>query len=91
MIKLDLNKDLETIDGLPVGNINMAKIVADRLFSSPDGDALKYLDWALTLQRTGVLTVDSSDYDHLLNFVKANKTILAGYKGQILKAIISSK
>lgn len=91
MIKLNLKKELVTLDGQAVPEINMAKIVADRLFTSGDGDALKYLDWALTLQRDGEISIDSSDYDNLLNFLKNNKTIQAGYKGQILKAIIEAK
>lgn len=90
MIRLDLNKELITLDGITL-DINMAKIVADRLFTAGDGDALKYLDWALTLQKEGVITVDSSDYDNLLNFLKSSKTIQAGYKGQILKAVLQAR
>jgi hypothetical protein len=91
MIRLDLNKELLTLEGVTIPELNMAKIVADRLFTSGEGDALKYLDWALTLQKEGVITIDSSDYDSLLSFLKTCKTIQAGYKGQILKAVIQAR
>lgn len=69
-MKLDLNKLPVDLDSSTPFKDTLAKILADWLKSSPKGDALKFLDWAMSLFREGSLTLSSQvDYEELYNFV----------------------
>jgi hypothetical protein len=62
-MKLSLNIPITDIDGSESKD-TLAKVLAQLIKSSPTGDALKYLDWALTLWRTGELDgLTLSDFD----------------------------
>lgn len=61
------------------------------LKSATDGDALKYLCWAIELFGKGQIEVDESDYQHLIEFVKNNKQTWALVKGQLLLAFAEAK
>lgn len=90
MRKLDLRKPVLDLDQKPVENHTLAKVLADRLYASTDGDALKYLDWSLKLNSEGVIEVDESDYQNLINFTKSLANLQAGIKGQILRIMLGS-
>ena len=88
---LDLNKPLRELDGSEAGPDPLSKWLATMLESSRSGDAVKYLDWAIDLTKNGKLELDTADFDHLRDFVKADSTIVALVKGQLLKEFITAK
>jgi hypothetical protein len=90
-MRITLNKNFVDIDGVEVPGASMSKMLADRLFTSQKGDAVKYLDWALTLHREGYIDLDNSDYQHVNDFIKNNDSFWAGFKGQLLKAFAEAK
>lgn len=85
--RIDLDKPLLDLDQNPLPEANMGKHVAKSLVSSPDGDAIKYLDWAIDLQKNGVIETDSADLDTLQTHVKNARDLTVLAKGQILKEI----
>ncbi|HVY69677.1 MAG TPA: hypothetical protein VHH73_07085 [Verrucomicrobiae bacterium] len=88
---LDLNKPLREVDGSEAGADPLSKWLATMLKSSRSGDAVKYLDWAIELTKSGKLELDTADFDHLRDFVKNDSTIVALVKGQLLKEFIAAK
>jgi hypothetical protein len=74
-MKIDLNFDLLGLDGLAVldqtgQTINAGKVIAQNLVQQSKGDALKFWDWAVALNKGEVLDLDSSDQETFKNFVK---------------------
>lgn len=71
-MKLDLKKlalDLDGKDALKAPT-SLATILSEWLVSSPKGNALKYLDWAVELRKEGGIVVSNhEDYDVLYEFV----------------------
>ena len=59
MKKIDLNFDIKDLEGKLVGNAS--QIVATLLMSEVKGDAIKYFDWATTLNKKESISVDNSD------------------------------
>ncbi len=69
---INLNKDLETLDGkiLP-GENNMGKILAQNLVFSVDKENyLKFYDWGTRLYKGETLELDRSDYEKLRKFIE---------------------
>jgi hypothetical protein len=88
-MKIDLNFDLLGLDGLAVidqtgKTINAGKLIANSLVQQSKGDALKFWDWAVALNKGEVLDLDSSDQETLKNFVKDNEGLPIITKAQIL-------
>jgi hypothetical protein len=74
-MKIDLNFELLGLDGLAVldqtgQTINAGKVIAQNLVQQSKGDALKFWDWAVALNKGDVLDLDTSDQETLKNFVK---------------------
>jgi hypothetical protein len=88
-MKIDLNFDLLGLDGVAVldqtgKTINAGKVVAQNLVQQSKGDALKFWDWAVALNKGEVLDLDSSDQETFKNFVKDNEGLPIITKAQIL-------
>jgi type IV secretory pathway protease TraF len=88
-MKIDLNFDLLGLDGLSVldlsgKTINAGKVIANSLVQQSKGDALKFWDWAVALNKGEVLDLDSSDQETFKNFVKDNEGLPIITKAQIL-------
>jgi hypothetical protein len=88
-MKIDLNFDLLGLDGLAVidqtgKTINAGKLIANSLVQQSKGDALKFWDWAVALNKGEVLDLDSSDQETFKNFVKDNEGLPIITKAQIL-------
>jgi hypothetical protein len=85
-MKLDLTKKLEELDGTKTAD-TLARVCAQMLKSSPRGDALQYLDWALELWRTGVIEgLTESQAAEIMSVVQgAQAWALA--RGQIIREI----
>jgi hypothetical protein len=86
-MKLDFNFDLLGLDQQPIEGANAGKLLANALAQGSKGDALKFWDWALSLNMGEVLDLDSSDQETIKNFIKDSEgfTILA--KAQLLQVL----
>jgi hypothetical protein len=83
-MKIDLNCNLLDLDGKEVPNTNAGKLVAQTLVQQTKGDALKFWDWAVALNKGETLDLDSSDQETFKNFVKDSEAITIFAKAQIL-------
>ena len=83
-MKIDLNFNLADLDGNAIDNTNAGKLVAQTLVQQTKGDALKFWDWAVALNKGEVLDLDSSDQETFKNFVKDSETNTIFAKAQIL-------
>ena len=83
-MKIDLNFNLADLDGNAIENTNAGKLVAQTLVQQTKGDALKFWDWAVALNKGETLDLDSSDQETFKNFVKDSETITIFAKAQIL-------
>ncbi|CAB4148224.1 hypothetical protein UFOVP520_3 [uncultured Caudovirales phage] len=86
-MKVDLNFDLSELDGTPAQGINLGKIIAGSLVQQTKGDALKYWDWAVALNKGEALELDSSDQQTITTFVKENENLTIYVKAQFLLAM----
>lgn len=84
-MKLDFNFNLVDLDNNPIDNANAGKLVANSLVQQSKGDALKFWEWALALNKGEVLDLDSSDQETLKNFVKDSENFAIIAKAQLLK------
>jgi hypothetical protein len=86
-MKVDLNFDLSDLDGTPAQGYNLGKIIAASLVQQTKGDALKYWDWAVALNKGEALELDLSDQETITNFVKENESLTIYVKAQFLLAL----
>lgn len=86
-MKVDLNFELSELDGTPAQGINLGKIIAGSLVQQTKGDALKYWDWAVALNKGEALELDSSDQQTITTFVKENENLTIYVKAQFLLAM----
>ena len=83
-MKLDFNFNLVDLDGNQIDNANAGKLLANTLIQQSKGDAIKYWEWALSLNKGEVLDLDSSDQETLKNFIKDSEAIAVIGKAQLL-------
>jgi len=84
-MKLNFNFNLVDLDGKEIDNANAGKLIANSLVQQSKGDALKFWEWALSLNKGTVLDLDTSDQETLKNFVKDSEQFHIISKAQILK------
>jgi hypothetical protein len=84
-MKLNFNFNLVDLDGKEIDNANAGKLIANSLVQQSKGDALKFWEWALSLNKGTVLDLDTSDQETLKNFVKDSEQFPIISKAQILK------
>ena len=84
-MKLDFNFNLVDLDNNPIDNANAGKLIANSLVQQSKGDALKFWEWALALNKGEILDLDSSDQETLKNFVKDSENFAIIAKAQLLK------
>jgi hypothetical protein len=88
-MKIDLNFNLLGLDGVALiddknQTVNAGKFVANSLVQQSKGDALKFWDWAVALNKGETLDLDSSDQETFKNFIKDNENFAIIVKAQIL-------
>jgi hypothetical protein len=88
-MKIDLNFNLLGLDGVELldqnGQLaNAGKLIAESLVGQTKGDALKFWDWAVALNKGEILDLDTSDQETFKNFVKDNERLPILTKAQIL-------
>jgi hypothetical protein len=86
-MKVDLNFNLLDLDGNMIENANAGKVVANNLVQQTKGDALKFWEWALALNKGEALDLDSSDLETFTSFIKDNENFAIIAKAQILKVL----
>lgn len=84
-MKLNFNFNLVDLDGKEIDNANAGKLVANALVQQSKGDALKFWEWALALNKGEILDLDSSDQETLKNFIKDNENFAIIAKAQLLQ------
>lgn len=83
-MKLDFNFNLTDLDGKEIEGANAGKLLANTLIQQTKGDAVKYWEWALALNKGDILDLDTSDQETLKTFVKDSETITILAKAQVL-------
>lgn len=86
-MKIDLNKNVIDLDGNQIEGANMGKIVAQFLVNESKGDALKFWDWALKLNKGEVLDLDKSDQETFKTLIKETEKLPIITKAQILEQL----
>ena len=84
-MKLDFNFSLTDLDGQPIENANAGKLLANTLAQQSKGDALKFWEWALALNKGDVIDLDTSDQNTLKTFIKESDSLAIFAKGQMLQ------
>jgi len=91
-MKLDFNFDLVGLDGVAVldhanQTVNAGKLLAQAIANQSKGDALKFWDWALALNKGEILDLDSSDQETIKNFIKDSEGFTILGKAQLLQVL----
>jgi hypothetical protein len=86
-MKLNFNFNLVDLDGNEIDNANAGKLIANSLVQQSKGDALKFWEWALALNKGEELDLDSSDQETLKNFIKDSENFAIIAKAQLLKVL----
>jgi hypothetical protein len=86
-MKLNFNFNLVNLDGKEIDNANAGKLIANSLVQQSKGDALKFWEWALALNKGEELDLDSSDQETLKNFIKDSENFAIIAKAQLLKVL----
>lgn len=86
-MKLDFNFNLIDLDGNQIENANAGKLLANTLVQQAKGDAVKYWEWALSLNKGEIIDLDSSDQETLKSFIKDSEALAVLAKGQLLQVL----
>jgi hypothetical protein len=89
-MKLNFNFNLVDLDGKEIENGNLGKILANNLINQTKGDAVKYWEWALALNKGDIIDLDTSDQDTLKTFIKDSEVLPVLTKAQSL-AVFAKK
>ncbi len=89
MQAFDLSQLLTNIDGTPIKDTTIGKVLATHLSQSQAKgvDAIRYWDWALNLAKDLPIHISEADYDTLKRFVNESETMTVLAKAQILKRL----
>lgn len=85
MKQLDLNANIKDLDGKEIEPA--CKYLAGMLMHEKEGDPVKYFDWAFSLNKCEVITVDDSDFTKIKAIVKNTQAYPMLVKGQLLKTL----
>jgi len=89
MKKLDLNFAFVGIDETPIvqqgKELIAGEVIAGVLISEVKGDAIKYFDWAVSLNKKKVIEIDDSDFIKLKSLVSETEKLTILLKAQLLK------
>jgi hypothetical protein len=89
-MKLNFNFNLTDLEGKELlerdgSKVNAGKLLANSLVQQTKGDAIKYFEWALALNKGEILDLDTSDQDVLKSFIKDSEAIIILAKGPLLQ------
>lgn len=83
-MKLDFNFNLQDLDGKELEGANAGKLLANTLIQQTKGDAVKYWEWALKLNKGEIVDLDSSDQESMKSFIKESEQVTVLAKAQLL-------
>ena len=89
MKKLNLNFAITDLDGKELIQAN--KLMANSLMGEKKGDSIKLFDWAMTLNKEGIIDVDASDLTKLKDITENSESLAILAKAQILKYLATVK
>lgn len=89
MKKINLNFQITDLDGKEIGLAN--KAFANTLMGEKSGDAVKLFDWAMSLNKAGIIEVDESDFNKIKDIIEKSETLFIIAKAQLLKYLLSVK
>ncbi len=86
---IDLTPLVLSADGTPAADgTTLGKLLSnDIMGSSINDEPMKYFEWALDLRKTGVIVVDSTDKEKLVNLITNSTGLNVLGKGRLLEAI----
>ena len=90
-MKLNLTKPPVDLDDKIMEGKTLGQIVAFQLASDNKNDPLKFLEWAQTLHKEGIVDLDSSDQKTFETFVTKCDQMPNLFKGQVLQAMDNAK
>ena len=92
MKKIDLNFELKDLNGNALQGISIAgQFIANLLVGETQGDAVKFFDWAITLNKKEPINVDDADFTKIKELVRNSEKITILAKAPILKYLESIK
>ena len=91
MKTIELNWSIKDLTETEIPNAEANKLLANTLISEKKGDAVKLFDWALTLTKEGVITVDESDFNKIKDIIENSDTLAILSKAQFLKYFATLK
>ena len=86
-MKLDLNKPLLNLEGTQIEDATIGKVLASNLAAASEGDAVKYMLWAVLLYKGSPIEVDKVDADKIEKFVENHRGLTNLAKAAILNEI----
>lgn len=89
MKQVDLNFEIENLDGAPIGNAG--QLVANLLMSETKGEAVKFFDWAMTFNKKTSVQMDDADLSKLKSILVDTEKVTLLAKAQLLKYIETLK
>ena len=89
-MKLNFNFNLLDLEGKELlerdgSTVNAGKLLANSLVQQTKGDAIKFFEWALSLNKGEILDLDTSDQETLKKFITDSEGIIILAKGPLLK------
>ena len=89
MKTLDFNFELVGLDGSKAAHAG--ELLAGLLMSQTKGDSVKLFDWALSIQKREVITVDDSDFNKIKELITSNESLTVLAKAPLLKYLATIK
>ena len=92
-ITIELNEPIKDLDGKPMvpDGLTVGKVLGNVLVNQPEGNAVKFYEWAMSWHKGQIVEVDTSDWDLIYKFVENNKTLNVLAKYPILMALSDAK
>jgi hypothetical protein len=82
--EVSLNFYLKDLEGKEMPDFHAGKLLANNLSMATEGDALKYMAWALGFFKNESVSLDESDLNSLISYVKNHQRMIALAKGPLL-------
>lgn len=86
-MKLNLDKQLVNLKGIPFENEKLSDILANILALSTQGKPAKMITWAVNLTNNGEIDIDKSDLRFIAGLVEGSSNVINLAKAQILDEI----
>lgn len=89
MTTIDLSSQLLSPEGDVLGTATLGRVLSDQIMSiAITDDPMKWFNYALTLRKTGIITVEDTDKDVLINqIILPNPSLSIIAKGNLVNAI----